>query len=93
MSTDGDHKVSVTIEDPGGTDAALAWAKATYAKLMRNEDPANGQAVRSVPETETPECALHRLPMVRMDGRLGPFWSCHQKNLDGSWCNYRPNPR
>ena len=36
MSTDGIHKVVVTIDDPGGTDAALAWAQATHYKLTRD---------------------------------------------------------
>ena len=35
MSTDGTHKVTVTVEDPGGIDAALAYAQGTYAKLMQ----------------------------------------------------------
>ena len=93
MSTDGQRKVRVTIEDPGGTDAALAWAKATHAKLMRSEVPANGQIAEPMEHTEAPECGYHHLPMVRMQGRLGPFWSCHEKNLDGSWCNFRPAGR
>ena len=85
MSTDGNHKVTVRIEDPGGIDAALAWAKATYAKLMNSQpSPADGNGLE-----EAPVCAFHRIPMVHMSGRKGPFWSCHEKNLDGSWCNYR----
>ncbi len=87
MSTDGHHRVTVTIEDPGGTDAALAWAKATYSRLLK----ANGQAELLQEESlEAPECAVHFSPMERMQGRLGPFWSCHQKNRDGSWCSYKP---
>jgi len=88
MSTDGAHKVTVRIEDPGGTDAALAWAKATHSKLMNSEanpfDDGNGF-------DGVPVCAFHRVPMAHMNGRKGPFWSCHEKNLDGSWCSYRPS--
>jgi len=88
MSTDGNHKVTVTIEDPGGTDAALAWAKATYAKLIRTNNASTAPSPEDV--DEPPICAVHQLPMARMNGRLGPFWSCHEKNLDGSWCSYKP---
>lgn len=86
MSTDGAHKVTVRIEDPGGIDAALAWAKATYGKLMNSQpSPVDGNGFE-----EAPVCAFHRIPMVHMNGRKGPFWSCHEKNSDGSWCSYRP---
>ena len=90
MSTDGNHKVTVTIEDPGGTDAALAWARGTYAKLMQAEPPSNGQVTADVNTAKPPECAVHLLPMTRVEGRMGPFWSCHQKNIDGGWCTYKP---
>ena len=89
MSTDGVHKVTVTIEDPAGTDAALAWANATYAKLLRDGDSEPTGAAFDTKD-DAPQCALHHQPMVRMQGKLGEFWSCHQKNADGSWCGYRP---
>ena len=89
MSTDGVHKVTVTIEDPAGTDAALAWANATYAKLLRNGTLKPPDAPFA-PEDAAPQCAIHHQPMVKVQGKLGEFWSCHQKNADGSWCNYRP---
>ena len=91
MRTDGKHKVTVTIEDPGGTDAALAWAQATYAKLVRSNGLGSERQEQEFPEPEVPECAVHRLPMVRMNGKRGPFWSCHEKNSDGSWCSYKPS--
>ena len=40
-------------------------------------------------DDEPPICAVHQVPMVRVQGRKGPFWSCHEKNEDGSWCSYR----
>ena len=92
MSTDGKHQVIVTIEDPAGTKAALAWARATYAQLIKAEDLAEQPGDESQ-EQEPPECAIHQVPMVLVQGRRGPFWSCHQKNEDGSWCNYRPKGR
>ena len=89
MSTDGNHKVTVTIEDPGGTDAALAWAKGTYAKLVQSENPRPAATAMVSPEPP-PICGIHHLPMVQVNGRKGAFWSCHEKNSDGSWCTYKP---
>jgi hypothetical protein len=37
-----------------------------------------------------PICEVHQLPLVRMKGKHGPFWSCHQKDENGEWCQYRP---
>jgi hypothetical protein len=41
-------------------------------------------------EDAPPVCAIHQVPMVRVQGRKGPFWSCHEKMADGGWCSYRP---
>ena len=91
MSTDGQHRVVVTIEDPAGTDAALAWASATYARLLRSESSEDGpERDNAGNEAEPPVCGVHDVPMVRVAGRRGPFWSCHQRNEDGSWCSFRP---
>src|SRR5581483_8419901 len=38
-----------------------------------------------------PICEVHQVPMVRMRGKHGPWWSCHQKDDDGEWCPYRPS--
>lgn len=40
-----------------------------------------------------PLCEMHQIPMVRVKGKHGPFWSCHQKDDDGNWCDYRPGQR
>lgn len=85
MSTDGTHKVTVTVEDPGGIDAALAYAQGTYAKLMQTPK----QPLSDTIAETAPECGIHHIPMVLVQGSKGPFWSCHQKNLDGSWCSYK----
>jgi hypothetical protein len=42
-------------------------------------------------DAEPPVCAIHMVPMVLMHGRRGDFWSCHEKNSDGSWCTYKPS--
>ena len=86
MSTDGTHKVTVTVEDPGGIDAALAYAQGTYAKLMQPGRLSLAEPVGEAP----PQCGVHRIAMVLVQGKKGPFWSCHQKNIDGSWCSYKP---
>jgi hypothetical protein len=42
-------------------------------------------------QVQAPMCLIHDRPMVLMHGRRGPFWSCHQKSKDGTWCDYRPD--
>jgi hypothetical protein len=42
------------------------------------------------PVEPAPICAIHHQPMVRVSGRRGEFWSCHEKLDDGSYCPYRP---
>src|SRR5712691_10892503 len=91
MSTDGKHKVVIKIEDPAGTDAALAWARATYAKLLRDDDLAASQSQAKSTESvidddDPPMCGVHDVEMILVRGRKGPFWCCHEKNDDGSWC-------
>ena len=44
-----------------------------------------------MPYQEIPICAMHNVPMVWQKGRKGFFWSCHERNADGSFCSYRPN--
>ncbi len=41
-------------------------------------------------ETEAPICAIHDVTMIWQKGRKGYFWSCHEKNEDESWCDWRP---
>lgn len=41
-------------------------------------------------EHEAPICQVHQLPMVKVRGRRGAFWSCHQRLPDGQFCSYRP---
>ena len=86
VSTDGKHTVRVTFEDPDEGDGAISWALGTYAKMKK------ASQVQPVPVSaeKAPLCGDHGVPMERMNGRKGPFWSCHEKNADGSWCSYRP---
>ena len=96
LSIDGNHSVSVTGDDPAAVQEGLAWARGIYLKLTeRSAAPATrGEAVHHeitapAPE-EHPTCAIHSTPMVRVNGKRGAFWSCHEKLADESWCPYRP---
>jgi len=47
--------------------------------------------------TNIPQCAVHGTEMKWKEGGVSKagkpyngFWSCGQKNADGSWCNYKP---
>jgi hypothetical protein len=33
-----------------------------------------------------PRCPMHQRPMAFRQGRLGPFWSCPTRKVDGRWC-------
>ncbi|MCC7106257.1 MAG: hypothetical protein IT307_14040 [Chloroflexi bacterium] len=91
MSTDGKHTVTVRIEDPAGTQAALAWARATHTQLLKDDLPIDGaEPDDDLNEAEAPACGVHHVPMVLVNGRKGQFWSCHEKMEDGTWCTYRP---
>src|SRR5437016_2027317 len=98
LSVDGKHSVSVQSDDPAAVTEALLWAKKTWGQLVRL--PGKGvqslaadrgeqvaEAVRTPTDAEEPPvCGIHRLLMTRVQGKKGAFWSCHQRNPDGSWC-------
>ena len=89
LSTSGKHTISVTGDDPVTIQDDLAWARGIYLKLKTYDaGPADDAA-----GTEPPTCVLHEVPMVLVQGKKGPFWSCHEKNPDGTWCSYKPSDR
>jgi hypothetical protein len=97
LAVDGKHVVSVQSDDPAAVTEGLVWAQDTYKKLvtLRRIAPTRGgvelEARGDEPEpAEPPLCADHQVPMVWQKGRKGYFWSCHEKNPDGSWCSYKP---
>jgi len=100
LSLDGKHSVRVQSDDPAAVTEALVWAKKTHAQLVRLERvQANDSVVATeaallaqpiVEEGAAPICAVHDVPMARVNGRKGPFWSCHEKMSDGSWCSFKP---
>ena len=95
LSTGGQVAVTVTAEDPAEMKASLAWAELAYKHLVDGQGKNGGQIksdqVQEQPEEETPVCAIHNVPMVRQKGRYGAFWSCHERNADGSFCTYKPD--
>jgi hypothetical protein len=98
LSTDGKHTVLVTTDAMPATDTAIAWAKATYERLVKRyglkheqrQPAAQLDGPDAGEDVQVPECAVHHVPMVRVEGKYGPFWSCHERGEDGSFCSYRP---
>src|SRR4051794_21323376 len=98
LSPDGKHSVSVRSDDPLSLKDALPLAKKIQEGLLgleRSETPPTPLRQPSIQEPDrqqpqAPLCDVHATPMVQVNGRRGPFWSCHKTNLDGSWCTFRP---
>ena len=95
LAVDGRHTVTMTTDDAADTKAALACGRALYEALLKRygaPEPTQGVSAEDADagRAETPMCAVHEVPMVRMEGKRGPFWSCHQRTEDGSFCSYRP---
>ncbi len=94
LSTDGKHTVIATSDDVTTVKAALAWAKATYDQIVGSYGLKHEQHHKRGEqngEEAVPVCPVHNAPMVKQEGKFGPFWSCHERNEDGSFCSYRPN--
>ena len=96
LSLDGAHTISVTSDEPAAMKTAVAWAKATYDALVEHDRKARA-AVAADEKTgdqpgadAAPLCAVHQKAMVRVQGKRGPFWSCHERMEDGTFCAYRP---
>lgn len=97
LSTDGKHSVVAETDNQAETKVALAWAKATYEQLVAQHGREGEHLVLAEPAEmvaleleEAPICAVDQEPVVKVNGKKGDFWSCHEKNPDGSWCTYRP---
>src|SRR6266536_2083147 len=103
LSSDNKYSVSVQSDDPLSLKQALPWVKKIQERLVELVEPEQTQAVPSTPkqsplppveaQPETPRCGVHSTPMVSVQGQHGSFWSCHQRNGDGTWCTYKPRPR
>ena len=92
LALDGNHSVVVRSSDPSQMQVGIAWAKATHAALSARYG--DGTASEDKPQdelpTEPPICGVHDIPMVRVEGKKGPFWSCHERDDEGRFCSYRP---
>lgn len=90
LSSDGKPVVSVTSDDPEAARDAIPWLSQTYVTLLKDSKAvpkiATALAVPDADAQEPPTCPVHQTAMVRVQGRKGPFWSCHQRLPDGSWC-------
>ncbi len=83
LSASGVPAVSVRSSDPEAVKESIAWARETLAHVQA---PSKSELRKE----EVPVCAVHKLPMTKVNGKRGEFWSCHQKDANGRWCSYRP---
>ncbi len=94
IGTGGKPTVSVTSDDPQAARDAIPWLAQIYATLLKDAKavptPATTLTMPEAAAQEPPVCQIHGTPMVRMTGRKGPFWSCHEKMPDGAWCRSKP---
>jgi hypothetical protein len=102
LSVDGKHSVSIQSDDPAAVTEDLGWAQKTWGQLVRlpgksfqsltreTEPEMTEVTENAAADEDPPTCAVHGGPMVKVQGKKGAFWSCHQKNPDGSWCSYKP---
>jgi hypothetical protein len=94
---DGKTILTGVTEDPTLTvvralqDAVEEMARQIAAEAWESQQPRNAEvSTKIIAETgETPTCGVHNVSMVWVD-KNGGFWSCHDRNTDGSWCKYRP---
>jgi hypothetical protein len=93
IGSEGRPTVAVTADDPQAARAAIPWLTQTYATLLKAAKavptPASTLVKEHAPEAP-PLCAVHQVPLIRMHGRTGPFWCCHEKLPTGAWCAYKP---
>jgi hypothetical protein len=97
LCVNGNH--SVSSDDPTAVKEGLAWARGIYLKLQERAKQNSAASPTQMSETvdhqvaapeQPPTCAIHNRPMVSVNGRKGQFWSCHTRNPDDTWCNYKP---
>src|SRR6266487_1863194 len=97
LSPDGKYSVSVKSDDPLSLKDALPLAK-KIQEWVSGVDQPKAPAPETQPtapqsalqQPQAPLCGVHSTPMTQVQGKHGPFWSCHQRHPDGSWCTYRP---
>jgi hypothetical protein len=100
QTADGKPKVLILADDPYAITVELGSLKtppiyrAAHAKeITVVEQPmlVTEQPSLSAERPEPPICGIHNTPMTLViTSKNGPFWSCHKKLDNGSWCSYRP---
>ena len=92
LSLDGNHSVLVRSADPSQMKVAISWAKATYTALAARyaDAPASQEHQKAELPAEPPICGVHDIPMVLVEGKNEPFYSCHERDDEGRYCSYRP---
>ena len=93
LALDGNESVNVRSNDPSDMKVAITWAKATYEALAARyaDAPASQDQAQDQLPAEPPICGVHDIPMVRVEGKNGPFYSCHERDEQGRFCSYRPS--
>src|SRR4051794_28110883 len=91
----GNRSVAIESDNPTIAQEAISWLRQRFSEVHRPATPSPVQQIQaafapSEPLQQTPVCAIHHQPMKMMHGKRGTFWSCHEKNSDGSWCSYKP---
>jgi hypothetical protein len=98
QTADGKPKVLILANDPYAITVELGSIKTppVYSAAQATQAPTIVEPVSldiqsPTQPTTAPLCGIHHLPMKLMQGKRGAFYSCHEKMLDGSWCNYKPS--
>jgi hypothetical protein len=104
ISSDGKNTVHAKASTPEGRKAAVKWSMQVYEELILKygtkanmwEKNMNGKAIPPVASSDAPKtaemvCGVHGTPLTyHSEGKWGPWWSCSQKNADGSYCRWKP---
>lgn len=93
----GNCSVVVTTDRMELTAQTLAWATSTYDHLVERyggAEPAGLTKAKPSHEAEaTPVCPTHNTQMASVTGRRGPFFSCHQRNSDSTFCTQKADAK
>lgn len=95
LSTDGKHTVIVSANTAEEMAEGIKWAVKAYEGMVKKYGLKHEQYAKSLNgqtngNSTVPSCAVHKTPMVRVNGKYGAFWSCRQRSDDGSFCRYKP---
>jgi hypothetical protein len=93
QTADGKPKVLILADDPYAITVELGSLKTPPVYSAANPKEVAVVEQPSIPEErpDTPLCGIHNTPMTLvMKSKNGPFWSCHKRLDNGSWCSYRP---